>query len=290
MHRLSVRMLHSFSRSGETMLLRALAAHPMIHVVHDLAATNTPVEQQLASRIRFKGENEIPADDPAFAGRDYPEGSIVVLKNAIWTPRFPVQGFVLARNPFSVILSIGGFSERKFERRERRRVFTHLYRYLRKIEVPPTEVREKLARWSRHIDPRMAAFVRAAEPVTGLARLYDRKMVGAFQTGDPILRYETFVKNPETPLRALIAHFGLPWDERVVKSHEAYRQGEIGHGGIKLWEPIHGGAVDSYKKIAPPDIDLIYALTAPACASFGYGIDKERQLTIADAPGDRFLS
>ena len=62
MHRLSVRMLHSFSRSGETMLLRALAAHPMIHVVHDLAATNTPVEQQLASRICFKGENEIPAN------------------------------------------------------------------------------------------------------------------------------------------------------------------------------------------------------------------------------------
>ena len=65
MHRLSVRMLHSFSRSGETMLLRALAAHPMIHVVHDLAASNTPVEQQLASRIRFKGENSPLVAPPA---------------------------------------------------------------------------------------------------------------------------------------------------------------------------------------------------------------------------------
>lgn len=289
MHTLSVRMLQSFSRSGETMLLRALAAHPMIHVVHDLAATNTANEQKLASRIRFDGETEIPADDPVLEGREYPPGSIVVLKNAIWTPRFPVESFVLARNPFSVILSIGGFAEREAEARERRRYLTRAWRHWRKIEVPPTEVREKIERWSTHIDKRMIQFTRAADPVTALAALYTRKMVGAFQTGGPIIRYETFVKNPEPPLRGLLAHFGLRWDERVAKAHEGYAQGEIGHGGIRLWEPIHDRAADSYRKIEPNDIDRIYGLTAAADAAFGYGIDLKRQLLVAEKPGERFL-
>jgi hypothetical protein len=285
-------MLNSFSRSGETALLRALAAHPMIRVVHDLAARNTDEERALASRIRFQGDNLIAADDPLLLGREFPPGSVIVLKNAIWRPRFPCPGFILSRNPFSVVMSVGAFDCRDEEEKERKDHWAHFKRWVKKEEyVPPpvvVDVREKIERWSRHIDKGLKLYLNRADPTTSVAILYARKMLLAHDLGQPILRYETFVKDPEPPLRKLLAYMDLPWSDRVLKSHEDYPEGQVGHGGIRLWEPIHDKSQDKYRTMAPEDFDRLYALTAPALEKFGYAVGPERSVLVRPEFDDRF--
>lgn len=44
----------SMARSGETLFLRTLAAHPQVHVVHDLGPTNTTAETRLFNLLRLR--------------------------------------------------------------------------------------------------------------------------------------------------------------------------------------------------------------------------------------------
>lgn len=289
MHSYPVFMLNSFSRSGETMLLRALAAHPLIRVAHDLAAQNTNHERRLVGRVRFGGAVAITADDPVLGPTPPPKGAIIVVKNAVWTPEFPCPSFVLARNPFSSILSIGAVDLAKEEALARRWPPVALWKKgpWQKPSPLSLEVREKLSRWSRDIDLMMKPHVTSADAVTGAALLYARKMQNAYDIGGPILRYEDIIKNPEAALRKLIAHFGLPWDDMVLRSHERYKQGEIGHGGIKLWEPMNDRSLDKYRTIPTAEFDKIYAITAAVMQKFGYSVDQNRTVVVGELD-DRF--
>ena len=96
------------------------------------------------------------------------------------------------------------------------------------------------------------------------------------------------MRDPEPPLRKLLRHFDLPWDDRVLKAHENYREGEIGHGGMRLWEPIHDRAGDKYKTLPRVEFDKIYAITAAAMDKFGYGIDAKHNLVVHEPFDDRF--
>lgn len=275
------------------MLLRALAGHPMIRVAHDLKAKNTRTEQLLVGRVRYGGAVTIAADDPLLGNDRPPEGGIVVVKNAVWTPDYPCPSIVLSRNPFSVAMSIGALEVAAWEAKLANSL---RYRYGRhlgmKTERPAIveDVREKLDRWSRGIDIRMTQYVNRTDAVTGTAALYQRKMLNAWDSGGPILRYETFVRDPEAPLRKLIAHLGLPWDDMVLRAHERYAEGEIGHGGIRLWEPIHDKSQDKYKSMPLTEFNKIYAITASVMEKFGYAAAPERNLIVNEDFDDRFGS
>jgi len=285
-----VYMLNSFSRSGETMLLRALAAHPMIRVAHDLNARNSRLEQALVGRIRNEGAITIGADDPVLGDDRPPEGGVIVVKNAVWTHAFPCPGFVLARNPFSIVTSLAAVEVGAEEEAERAPL-GRLVRRLRGRDFPwsdaAIDLREKIERWSRGIDARMAPFANRTDPVSAIAVLWARKMLEAHGRGGPILRYETFVHDPEPPLRGLLAWLGLPWDDAVLSAHERYPADAIGHGGIRLGEPITAGSQDKYKAMPLAAFHAIYAMTAGVMRLYGYAAAPERNLIVEDFD-DRF--
>jgi hypothetical protein len=241
--------MSSFSRSGETLMLRCLNAHRDIEVVHQIREPESKEDTQLWANLLGNPTQAIAADDPLIAHRKPSASAIFVLKNAVWNHHAPRKGFILVRNPFSVAVSSN--------------------RHLPAAADDPLQ-RQKHVRWCRTIDPHMLPFVQKAPNLISWLALYSRKMMHDYRSGLPIVRYEEFVQNPERMLRKIVAHLGLEWDPHVLESHLDYKEGDLGHGGIKLWSPIHTGSTEKYKKLPRERLSTIYSLTCEVLTAYGY--------------------
>lgn len=260
---MDVKIFHmaSFSRSGETLLLRCLDAHPQIEVVHQVREPDTPEDMALFRHLMTRRDTTMPSDDPLLAHRTLAPGSILLLKNAVWCHAFPRDGFCLVRNPFSIAVSAyrNGPGPAQAERQKAQQI-----------------------RWARTIDKRLVAMQRSDPTLTGFCALYNRKMLQDRHDGLPFLRYEDFIVDPEPHLRRIIALLGLDWSDRVLHSHEEYEEGQLGHGGIKLWLPIHRGSEDKYKLLKPEEASQVYGLTHETLRVYGYSWDGTALTTHAN--------
>ncbi|SFA78293.1 hypothetical protein SAMN05421688_0847 [Poseidonocella pacifica] len=255
----------SFSRSGETLLQRCLNAHPDIEVVHQIERPDTPEDLALFRHMMRRTETEIEGDHPLLAHRTLNERSVIVVKNATWVHRFPRNGFTLVRNPFALVASAS-----------------------RATPTPDQQLRQRTQelRWVRGIDPLMTPAIENASAPDGFLSLYNRKLLHDRRDGLPFVRYEDFVASPEDYLGRIVAHLGLEWDDAVMRSHENYPEGMVGHGSIKLWRPIHRGSVEKYKSLAPEMLSRIYGLSHEVLLQYGYEWDGE---TLTTKPVDGML-
>lgn len=259
-----VYQMSSFSRSGETLMQRCLQAHPQIEVVHQIREPDSPEDLELFSHLRFSsGPSDLDIESSLLAHRKISRGTVLLLKNAVWTHRGARRGFVLIRNPFSVVVSA--------------------YRHTANPESDAHQRSQQL-RWCRTIDRHMIPFIEKSDNLTGWLVLYNRKMMHDRRSGLPFVRYEDFVADPEPVLRRIVAHLGLEWSPRVLESHLDYKEGEIGHGNIKLWQPIHTGSVDKYKTLSPDIASQVYSLTSEVLRAYGYGWNGE-EITLSDVKG-----
>ena len=294
----------SFSRSGETLLQRCLNAHPDIEVVHQIREPDSPDDLKLFRHLIRRKEMTIPGNHPLLAHRTLSPNAVILVKNAVWTHAHPRQGFTLARNPFSIIVSArlaysSGLPSRfgngtcapsaSFTfcgAAASNGVLKIPGRIVRHAEESKTSEhqRKQQMRWCAEIDPLMMPYVQTAENLDGYLSLYSRKLLQDFRDGLPFVRYEDFVSDPETWLRRIVAHLGIDWSDRVLKSHEDYQQGETGHGKIKLWRPIHEGSTDKYKVLSEAQRARVYALTHEVLSNYGYGWDGE-DLALREVPG-----
>jgi hypothetical protein len=251
------RILHmaSFSRSGETLFLRCLDAHPAIHVVHQIRLKDRDCDLDLFKFLMNYEYTEIESNHPLVKKCGVPKGATIVLKNAVWTHQFPFNGFVLVRNPFSVIQSFKITSESadKFKSRKK-----------------------QLNRWASDIDPILIPAINHIDNYESVSALYNRKMGPLACSGLPIVSYEKFVSNPQETLFSLITKLQIDWDSSVLESHLKYHHGEYGHGQIKLWEPIHSASLNSWKKLPEQILSRIYGITWNTLQTYGYKFDGKQ--------------
>lgn len=178
-----------------------------------------------------------------------PAGATLILKNAVWTHAFPFKGFVLARNPLSVINS---------------------FKILKEKPEKTVSRKLQLKRWARGIDKQLLPAMEHENNLAAVCMLYNRKMAPLARMGLPIVRYEDFAANPERVLRVLLERLSIPWNDAVLRSHENYDEGAYGHGHIPLWKPVHAESVDSWKKLPPSVVSQIYDITYPVMHDLGY--------------------
>lgn len=245
--------MNSFSRSGETLLLRCLNAHPLIHVVHQINEPDTAEDLALWKHLMQFEPTEISSDNSYVKAAKVPSGAVILVKNAVWTHEYKHNGFILARNPFAVANSfkIIHEDEEKFKRRKNQ--------YLR---------------WAKQIDSKLIPYVKEEQDSFKiLSSLYNAKMLDAVNLKQPIVKYEDFVINPEKQLLKICICLGISWDPVVLNSHLSYQEGDKGHGGIELWKDIHAGSLHSYKKLPDKVKASIYAITRNSIIGLGYTYD-----------------
>lgn len=265
MQRIPIFHMASFSRSGETLLQRCLNAHPDIEVVHQIHAHDRPDDLEIFKAFTQHKDLDININDPLLKARNLKPTSVLLLKNAVWTHGYLRRGFILVRNPFSLVAS--SFRE----------------------APPPDQAkrqRNQQIRWAQGIDSKMVKMMGISKTIDGFLALYSRKMLQDRRDGLPFVRYEDFVQDPETWLRKIVAHMGLAWNDRVLTSHEDYPEGFKGHGGIKLWQPINQNSSDKYLTMDERIKSHIYGLTAEVLFQYGYTWDGT---TVGQLPADGML-
>ena len=244
-------MMTSFARSGETMMLRALNAHPRIEVVSQiLEADERHEDSRLFEALQDYPDFVLRRANPLLAHRNVGADSIVIVKHGIWTHRWPHLDFVLVRNPFSIVKSLRQYAIDNREDEPHRR--------------------NRLARWARKIDPSLVAFCLKGDETEAIARLYRSKMLAKSTQRLGVVRYEDFVAFPDREMARVMRMLGLPWDDRVLRAHEAYPQGKLGHGNIKLWEAIRLTPHVPDMDMPPREFDIIASITAPVLELYGY--------------------
>lgn len=243
--------MSSFSRSGETLMLRCLNAHPLIHVAHQILSPDSKEDFKLFRFLQRYEADSIPSDNEFVLQAKVSDNSVLVVKNAVWCHAYSYKGFALVRNPFSVYRSfnianepIKGFLHRK----------------------------SQMYRWAIGIDKNLIPGIAGSSNLESFCALYNRKMQEIIDSGIKIIHYENFVQDPEKYLKIILSELSIPWDNAVLQSHNNYSEGDTGHGGIKLWLPIHQGSKDSYKKVGPQDFSRIYGLTYPILTQLGYKV------------------
>ncbi|MDY0106263.1 MAG: hypothetical protein RBS27_06290 [Giesbergeria sp.] len=242
----------SFARSGETLLLRCLHAHPALHVVHQISEHDRPEDVALFQFLTTYPHTSIAHDHPLIQRAGIAPGKVLIVKYAVWIHAHPFNGFVLARNPLSVAKSLDGYAKANAE--------------------PMLVQQARLTRWAHGIDAALAPAVAQLPCRDSTAMLYNRKMLPLAESGLPVLRYEDLTRDPHTSLRWLLQQLELPWDSAVEQSHTAYAEGQYGHGGIALWKPIHPETTLPCTGLSEIDVARIQGYAWPTMARLGYRV------------------
>lgn len=229
-----LRVVHlaSYARCGETLVQRALSAHPQVEVVFDLHEPNSPAQQRLFELLRVWPRPTLPRWQ--FDGRIGPDKTVLLLKQGIFEPRHRPQGFGLLRNPYAAYVSLWYYeARRRGERADPARNLAH-WRALRE---------PRLLVWADAAMPALLPALRAErDPVRQFLTFWQARVAQIVAQQRTLLHYEDFVCHPERELRRLCAAIGLPWDADVVEAHRRFAHGELGHGGIDLGAPIRPSA------------------------------------------------
>jgi hypothetical protein len=250
-----VLQMASFSRSGETLFLRCLHAHPDVHVVHQILEPDRKCDFALFRFLKTFAKTAIPHNHPLVTAAGVPKHATILVKNAVWTHAYPFDGFVLVRNPFSVIQS---------------------FKLLNETADKSSKRKKQLMRWAKDIDPLLLPAMDAADNVECVCILYNRKMAPLADLGLPIVSYEQFVLHPKQTLAKVVDALGLRPSEAPLKSHERYQHGHVGHGKIPLWKPIHSDSLNSWQKLPRGLLSRIYGLTWNTMNAFGYKFDGNK--------------
>lgn len=240
----------SFARSGETLLQRCLSTHPNIHIVTQLNEPDRMEDINLFNFLRNYPGKTIEHTHPLIQKASISEGKLLLLKYAVWNHAHPFDGFLLARNPFSIIKS--------------------LLHYSKVHEETLEQSKARLIRWANGIDPAVIPDIMEQSYITGIALLYARKMLPLVNSNLPVIRYEDFTQHPEMSLKKLFLQIGLPWSDTVLESHKNYAEGQYGHGGIELWKPIHSDSRPALDGFSLSDIKNIQEITHPILEKLNY--------------------
>jgi hypothetical protein len=260
--RVPIVLMTSFARSGETLLQRSLNAHPRIMTLQQIKAGVDPAARKILNKIRQSRSTSVWLPGKFAAKRGGP-GTLLLVKNGVWTHHYPYRGFVLARNPFSIVASMKRYAIDHLETEEYRR--------------------SRLARWAKGIAPSLVKATATESETILLAQLYLKQMSAALDTGHLAIRYEDFINDPEAELRRIVACLGLPWDDRVLSAEKDYPEGEIGHGGIELWKPIRTGLPVYSGGLSHDEFAAVAEITGPVLSALNYHDIKSVNPAVAES-------
>jgi hypothetical protein len=260
----------SFSRSGETLLLRHLAAHEEISVPYNLEASENETSIRVLDLMRYNVPDMLSASEALELGISTP----VVVAKQIWEHPKPFNGFILVRNPVSVVASI--------------------IRHLSKGEDAQITRNGYLRRWAGYVDEGYSGLIDSCSEndafISMVTALWSRRMRHLLGTGLPIVHYERLVTDPATCLHKIISLFGMSGSTAVIEAHTAYANQHLGHGGNDLSRAIDGNSLSVYRSVLTAEqINLIKVIGYETARLYGYQLYGSEIAVAADFD-DRFVS
>ena len=275
-----VRIIHlaSLARSGETLMLRVLGAHPSIFPVYQLQQQETPEELALFTHIKHSADTYIAANSSLLTHLKLPPEASLLMKQGIWEHKFPFDGFVLVRNPASVYASL-----EQYDRQLRAPRGVVHWLAARVLNRSGRDNRERILRWMGDMAPTLVPSLAECTALERFAAFYNYRMLHLKQLGLPVVHYERLVENPKGVLEALLSALRIPFDPGILDSHLRFSGDDTGHGENDLTQPISTASLNKYRQLNRSVFERVRALTAPTWQAYGYQLDWDNISVKPDA-------
>jgi len=237
----------SMARSGETLILRTLEAHPQIHISHNLNQVDTKKEAKSYKFFKNFKKKSIRANHPIINNIKLSKNSIIIVKQGTWKHKHPFDGFILSRNPASIYASLRTYDTDELGSN---------------LDKNWLQNEKRLIKWLKDIDPKLIDNLLEKKPIEQFCMFYNLRMRNLYKTGLPIIYYEKFVTNPKRELKKILSILNTTYDESILLSHNKYSKKDIGHGKNRLDMPINSSSIEKYKSILTKnEFDIIAELT-----------------------------
>ena len=253
----------SMARSGETVFLRSLAAHPEICNLVNVEAEEQDEKLQLFKYLQQYPHPRVSLNHSLVERLNLKQQKILLVKQGTWEHQYPFNGLVLVRNPISVYASLisyglkGKNAQSKLEKRKQN-----------------SGKSQNFQRWMREIDESIMDYFDDLNYLEQFCTLYNRRMYPLSQIGLPIVHYESFCQNPQEYLKLILQHFSLEYDQSVLNSHSKYESDRQGHGLINLSAPVNTKSLNKWKNfVSSQEFNRIASLTYNTWQAFGYDLN-----------------
>ncbi|WP_412984458.1 hypothetical protein [Pontimicrobium sp. IMCC45349] len=246
------------ARSGETVLLRTLNAHSKIKVVHNLNEKENKEEVEAFNLIKNHKGRKISFKNKIISQLGVKKDQCLVIKQGVWTHKYPFNGFILVRNPISIFASLKSIG-------------------LKEVKGTDSDywepISERMKRWLKDIEPQMMSKFDELDNIDQFCLFYNIRMMNLHNLGLPKIYYEEFVNNPEQKVKEILGFFDLDYENGLLESHKQYNVGEIGHGYNDMSKPISTESIYKYKKlISKKDFEDILLKTKETLEAYSYSI------------------
>ncbi|WP_308992666.1 hypothetical protein QLS71_012980 [Mariniflexile litorale] len=249
----------SMARSGETLMLKTLAVHPEIVVVHNLDKNDDIVKTQAFEFLKSYKKESIPRNHPVIKPYNLSKSQILLLKQGVWKHPYPFKGFVLSRNPISIYASLKVYDKDLPEYHDKDNFWFGN--------------KERIFRWLKDIDKESIPLFKRKTPVEQFCMFYNLRMKQLLDTKLPIIRYEDLILNTEVTLKKVCGLLNVGMDKKLLSAHDFYGSGLEGHGKNDLSKPIDTSSLTKYKKnITKFEFDYIAKNTFHVYNQYGYKI------------------
>ena len=263
--RIPIVHIASMARSGETVLLRALAAHSRIHIVHNLEQRDELHSARLFEHLKSYSKTRISRRHSLVQPYSPKRGDVLVVKQGVWEHRYPFNGIILSRNPIAI------------------------YASLRTYDAPSDTSgsvdlddlwhhnTQRLTRWMRDIDKDLVTSIEQSSPINQFCLFYNRRMGALLELGLPIINYENLVTDPRHTLNQVTSEMGLPFDESMLLSHTSYSGGTEGHGKADMSQPLNNASLKKYTQVlTKAEFSHISDACAHVASRYGYKLEWDR--------------
>ena len=223
----------SMARSGETVLLRTLNAHSKIQVVHNLKKDDDDASEKLFDFLKGYEQEKIKRSHPLLRGIIGKNTKVLLLKQGVWSHKYPFWGVVLSRNPASIYASLKTYDRDELG-----------------IDLEKNWFRntERMMRWLKDIDVELQNDFPSLSPVDQFCMFYNARMGHLANLNLPVVHYERFVQQPEMIIKEILKLMRLSYEEKVMNSHAEYESDERGHGKMNLNRAISVDSLYKYQK------------------------------------------
>lgn len=247
----------SMARSGETLILKILAIHPDIKVVHNLDKNDDIVQSLAFEFLKSYRKEIISRSHPVIKPYNLNKHQVLLLKQGVWKHPYPFKGLILSRNPISIYASLKVYDKELQEYHEEDNFWFG--------------VEERLLRWLKNIDEESIPLIKNMSPVEQFCLFYNIRMKGLLMTNLPVIRYEDLILDTQLTLIKICKIIGVKMDEKLLVAHEFYEEGKTGHGKIDLSRKIDKTSLNKYKEIVTDEeFELIMNKTKDVYSKFGY--------------------
>lgn len=257
----SIFHMASMARSGETLLLKTLAVHPNIEIIHNLNKKDDVNKERAFQFLKTYKKNKISISHPIVKPYHLNSSKVLIIKQSVWKHPFPFKGFILSRNPISIYASLKNYDK-------------DLPEY-NKSDNFWWQNEKRIIRWMKDIDKELIPLLKQKTPIEQFCIFYNLRMKQLKNTNLPVIRYEDLLLNTKKTLEIVCDILNVEMNEKLLKAHLYYDVGLEGHGKNDLSKPIDVKSLSKYKEnITEKEFDFVSKNTFDTYTLYGYRLEN----------------